>query len=294
MVKIKLFVKSILYRFNNPFLTYYLLPILTKNNQYVDNSYLNKDLLKTLKNLQGYQEFAVTSTGVLILFYRNEVIKIPLGEVSKESLDKNWENYNLLKKSEFNEFTNYELTKTDNYYKMEKLKNTTIEDENINEILNKFSLVNKIVKLDKFKNSLFVNLSKIESICNMTICFPGEIDVKSVVMHGDLTKNNIMKNSQQNIVLIDLDRFTFQGIEDIDKIHYMVDRESKKMGISFFEYLETKINNCNSKKELKSFYIYLLLRICYEHNDLIKLNIKYYQDIKRVIKKFNFCNQELY
>jgi hypothetical protein len=277
--------------FGKDHILYGLILILTINNPYVDVSYLRKRLLKILKDLRGYRRFTVTSTGVLILFYDNHVVKIPLGEVSKQSLDKNWDNYNSLKQSEYKRFVDYELTKMNYYYKMEKLESKAVGDEIVNDILNTFSATKSTVKLYKFKDGLFANLSKIESLCNMNIYFPHEMEVKSVVMHGDLTRKNIMTNNQQNIVLIDLNRFTFEGIDSMDAIHYMIDKESKKTNTTFFEYLENKICSNTSREQLATYYIYLLLRVCFEHSDLVELNKMYHENIKRIVEKYNLITK---
>lgn len=97
-------------------------------------------------------------------------------------------------------------------------------------------------------------------------------------MHGDLTKDNIMKNKKDNLVLIDLDRFTLNGIKGLDFLHFQIDRYSKLKNIDFFDVLK---GDEYIKNELS--YIYILYRISQEYKENVVLKKEYYIKAQEVI-----------
>jgi hypothetical protein len=285
--KLKQFLYNILTKTKNPYFIFLLLPILSRSNLYAEKKYFNKELLKCLITLKGYSEFKISSTGVLILFYEKSVVKIPLGVVSTESLLENWKNYKKIKKSFLNHLVAYKLESHPLYYKMDRLEQMQVTMNDISFLLSSFSKERRVVNLSALKNNLFHNLSKLENICNIKLLFPINLELESVIMHGDLTQYNIMKNSDGNIVLIDLDRFTFHGILNIDYLHFIVDKGSKEEKISFFKYL----NHMYDKDSFDnvSLYLYLLYRVNNEYSDTIKLNQKYYDEFITLVKRFSAC-----
>jgi hypothetical protein len=287
ILKLKQFLRNILQKNKYPYLTYIAILILSRSNLYVEKRYLNKKLLDTLKVLKKYSEFKISSTGVLILFYEKSVVKIPLGSIPSESLLQNYKNYKKIKKTFLNKFVAYKLEFHTSYYRMDRLRPVQVSMNDIEFILSQFSKEVCMEKLDKFKNTLFKNLNSLENICNLKILFPENLEVKSVVMHGDLTLSNIMCNYTGNIVLIDLDRFTFHGIVTIDYLHFMVDKGSKEEGISFFKYLNNLYNKGIFDKI--DLYLYLLYRVNNEYNNTVKLNQHYYDEFIFLVKRFSKC-----
>ncbi len=281
MLKIKLLILNILYKFTYPYFTYTILPLICRKNIYVEKEKINRELLRILKLVRGYSSFRLSSTGVLILFYNRNVIKIPLGQISSDSLMKNWENYNILKKSNFNEFVQYKLKKIDNYYKMDILKSIMIDEKELDLIIDKLSIKYKKNYGASLSDELFINTPLLENRCNTKIALNYKEIFLSVPMHGDLTQNNIMKNSIGSIVLIDLDRFTFEGIKGIDKFHYNVDRESSKMGISFFKYVEYSLKLSN----MDISYYYIIYRVSQEYQTSVIMPQSYYDEFVSLIHK---------
>lgn len=284
MFKIKSLIRKFLFKFLNPRVVYITIVLLAKNNLYIEKTFLNSSFYDLLKSLKGYKRYSISTTGVLMLFYDNCVKKIPLGDVSKKSLKINFKNYNILKNSELKELVNYKLEKKDNYYEMEILNEFNKNFQNIDYFLEKFTKNKKKVKLKEIKQELFYNLSSIEKILNIKLPLDDDLELISSVMHGDLTQNNIMLNKKEDMVLIDLDRFTFFGIDGIDSLHFEIDKESKKIGISFFDYIKLyKLSDSN--KTL--IYLYLLYRVSQEYHENITLSTTYYKQILSIINDIN-------
>ncbi len=282
MISLKTKIKFFLYSLKNPLLLLLAIKCLTRKNIYVEKARVSKKLYYLLKKLYGYQSFSVSTTGALILYYEKYVVKIPLGKVSSESLFENLKNYLALKKSSIQEFVNYELSKEDEYYIMERLKPANISNIEVETIILELSNNTNEVKLKDIQEKVFPNISRLERIIKTKIFLSPDIKIKSCYMHGDLTKDNIMKNQNGDIILIDLDRFTFNGIKGLDYLHYKVDKNSKLQGIDFFDFLK---NNNNEDKNF--LYLYLLYRICNEYNDGILLNSMYYSKMKKCLEILN-------
>lgn len=280
MINLKLKIRKILYNLQTPILTYYIIKYFSRNNIYVEKNKISKKLLDLLKELKGYQSFSISTTGSLILFNKNDIIKISLGNVSDISLRKNYENYLLLKDTKLKNLVEYELIKKSQYYTMERLEPINLRNEEVEKIISSFFEKEvKEVNLKEVKEELFSNIEKLEKICSISIFFPTETLVDSCLMHGDLTKDNIMKNKNGDFLLIDLDRFTFNGIKGLDIFHYKVDKFSKQQGINYFDYLVS----IEEKNDYMS-YIYLLYRISSEYREGIVLNDIYYEEMKKTIK----------
>ena len=280
-------VKDFLFSLKIPFFTFKVIQYFTRNNIYVEKDYLSNSLLYILHDINGYKKIIISGTGVLILFYDNHIIKLPLGRVSEDSLAKNWINYNKIQNTSISEFIDYKLEKIDNYYKMDKLLAFEVSNENVNTILGKFYNNKQPMILKQFLDNQVINIKLFKKKCNIDIELPFNKTIHSVIMHGDLTKDNIMLNKKGNVVLIDLDRYTECGIISIDKIHYFVDKESKAKGVSFFKYLEFIILHIKEYDfELFDLYLYMLYRISREYRNDITLNEAYYNQMCKLNKLF--------
>lgn len=278
ILTLKKITRKLLFQIKNPFIVYKLIPILSKKNLYVDEQYVNNDFLKLLKKLNRFNKFSISSTGSLILFYSDKVIKIPLGDVSKESLEKNYENYLLLKNSEFKNFVDYKLHKVDKYYEMDILETANISNYEVKKILDYFNTKSKKIRLSSIKDKLFYNLDEVNKICGIKNVSLEDIEVESCPMHGDLTENNIMQNKNKQIVLIDLDRFVMEGICGFDLLHFKVDRKSKRLKGSFFECIKQMIDK--SQIDKNKLFLYIKYRVSQEHNLKVKLDENYYKRYK--------------
>ncbi|MCT7530666.1 hypothetical protein [Aliarcobacter cryaerophilus] len=283
ILAVKKAIRQLLYKINIPLIVYKLIPLLSQKNLYVDKKYINSDLLKSLKKFSKFSKFSISTTGSLILFYSDKVIKIPLSDVSKESLEKNYKNYLLLKKSEFKFFVDYKLSRVDKYYEMDNLENTTLSNNEVKKILEYFNAKSKKIKLSSIKDKLFYNLYEVNKICGIKNISFEDIEIESCPMHGDLTQNNIMLNKNKQIVLIDLDRFEMDGIRGFDLLHFKIDMESKKLNKSFFEYVTDLINTSHIDKN--KLLLYMKYRISQEHNTKIKLAQNYYDKYKSILNE---------
>ena len=283
ILAIKKVIRQLLYKINIPLIVYKLIPLLSQKNLYVDKKYINSDLLKSLKKFSKFSKFSISTTGSLILFYSDKVIKIPLSDVSKESLEKNYENYLLLKNSEFKIFVDYKLHKVDKYYEMDILETANISNYEVEKILEYFNAKSKKIRLSSIKDKLFYNLYEVNKICGIKNVSLEDIEVESCPMHGDLTQNNIMLNKNKQIVLIDLDRFEMDGIRGFDLLHFKIDMESKKLNKSFFEYVTDLINTSHIDKN--KLLLYMKYRISQEHNTKIKLAQNYYDKYKSILNE---------
>jgi hypothetical protein len=106
-------------------------------------------------------------------------------------------------------------------------------------------------------------------------------------MHGDLTQFNIMKNNKGNLVIIDLDRFCMKGVENIDRIHFLVEFYVKKRQIDFFNLLANILINKNiSHKYFYFLFIYYIYRIGSENNKYLKKPSSYNDNIIKVLNLF--------
>jgi hypothetical protein len=225
--------------------------------------------------MKGLLRYDVTTTGCFQIFYSDYILKIPLGKLSMLSLEKNYSNYKLIKESPLHEFVNYHLCQISQFYKVEYLYTKVLTEEMALEIIDKFRMFyadNQYIGFPDFLfNESFI-LKKYEEIIKKLF---EDYYFKTVPMHGDLTMANIMLNSKKEIVLIDLDRFTFEGIDKFDHIHLKIDEESKKKKISFFNYITNILNN----KEYFLYnnydlYMYFLVRVWIEGR--VKLPEIYY------------------
>ena len=284
--KLKNIVRKILLSQKKPFFCYLAIFILANRNRYVEISFLGVNLYRKIKELNGFTSYSLTTTGVLILFHPDRVVKIPLCTYSLKSLKKDFEFYTEALETKYNRFFDYKLSKKEDYFEMDYLApfNSTaqfffreIEDLERSIYLD-YEKTNKSIERLKF---LFPNLSDIEVLSNISVDKRRFYSVTMGFMHGDLTNSNIMYNKSGKICLIDLDRATLIGIREIDYIHNYIDAESKKNNKSFFSFIFDETEALSKRFGFEIVYLYLIFRTCQEYRPGIILDSAYYQSLKQ-------------
>jgi len=239
---------------------------------YVNIKYFSK-LVFICKEIFKANDIQVTGTGVLQLFLNDYIIKVPFGELSTMNLEQEYKNYLKLKRSSLLKYVDYKLEKIKNYYIIEKLY--SIQEIDIDNIIS--DLENGKLKKDK---DIVLSLNLLNKWCNKNFKF--NFQYEKSVMHGDLTPKNIMANKKGHLVLIDLDRFTFNGIKGLDKLHFIIEKESKENNIDFFDWMELNFN----KYDKKLLFLYFVYRINIEHFEKVKLPDFYYKKSCKLYDKF--------
>jgi len=268
--------------------------LIEKNHIYMDKEFIK--YLNILKVLSGNNRILITGTGVFIIFFKNKIIKFPMGEHSYLSLGREYANYLLLKRSNLNSMVDYVLEDNNNYYMMELLLNCKHFLNYTNWIYSELSKTNVgniqleiLLNNDIFTNALsYINKEDNSFLTEEILALlKSKKTVKTYAMHGDLTQYNIMKNSKGHIVLIDLDRFTFEGIENIDRIHFAVEYYAKKRGKDFFVIIEHILKNKNiSEKYFYFLFFYFIYRIGVEYDVNVKLPFSYRKKMSKLIELF--------
>ena len=284
MKKLKSKFKEFILKSSNPFIVFFVVLILSRKNIYMHNKYLGYGLLRNLFDQKGFSKFLLSGTGVLVLFYKDSVMKIPLSDLATTSLKKDFNFYNKAIKNNIKKFFNYSFQKLESGYKMDLL----FENKNLqNNYIKKLQLIDMensiyIRKELSIRDCLYLcpNYGVIESRCGFVFDLEKKINVATGFMHGDLTNRNLLADVNGNCCLIDLDRSTFNGIRELDEVHYLVDEESKRKGMSFFTFIEQNLISLNSKFELNIIYLYLMYRLCVECKVEIILNDTYYSEAK--------------
>lgn len=280
---------------NNPLLILIAIFLIEKNHIYMNKTFIKYfEILKLLKNKQ---KVSITGTGVLLIFKENEIIKLPLGKHSFNSFNKEYKNYLLLKKSKLSKLVEYNLEKKENYFSMERLFSAERIIQSYRSIyldLLNFELYNfdtdALLNNEIFNNALayiFNENGNNFSMDDIQVFLNSKKYLNSCAMHGDLTQYNIMQNINGNVVIIDLDRFTFQGIESIDRIHFCIEFYAKRKKEDFFVILKYILNNKKvSDKYFYLLFLYFIYRIGVEYNDDIKLPISYRENTLKTVELF--------
>lgn len=238
-------------------------------------------------NPDRLESFKLTDTGIFILFYSTYVIKVPLGPIPLEDLIRNKNQYNLIKESKYKAYVNYWLEDHGAFFKMELLlegndKKALIEQYFMTISKTAYASINSkkdIYELISIGQDKFINITQTELPINKDKRYPISI------MHGDLTPKNIMTNSFGTPLLIDLNRFNFEGFEFIDRIHFEVEFESKKIRENYFHYIVMNFSRLLRIYGNEMLKIYVLYRIGSEHNQGIKNEHWYYDGMKELGKK---------
>jgi len=240
-------------------------------NQYVNIIYLLK-ILKFYKVIIASNDIKITGTGVLQLFFDDNIIKIPLGELSEINLQNEYSNYRQLKRTNLAKYVDYKLQRGDGFYRISRLK--TAKDINILEI------IDDLEKENTKEDSLTLSFDLLNKWCKKN--FKYNFKYKKSVMHGDLTPENVMLNENNRVVFIDLDRFHFCGIKGLDKLHYFIEKDSREKNIDFFEWILENFDQC----DIDILFVYFVYRVNIEHFDKVKLPHYYYQKACRVFDRF--------
>jgi len=273
---------------NNPKIFLCGLYILEKNHNYVEKDFIDNE--KILKILRSFEKAMVTGTGVLMVFYKDKVIKYPLGKRSIQSLNIEYTNYLLLQNTIYSNLVDYILEAKENYFVMEKL---SILQQPISSYKKIYSQLSEIKKDDLNLLSI-INPSNIKNVLirsnvdkkdiNSYLNYLNTLKCKSVPMHGDLTQYNIMLNKKNHLVLIDLDWFKLNGIEDIDRIHFIIEFYAKKRKKNYLELIIDILDtNFFSSITIKKLLVYFLYRINIEYNKSTLLRDSYYTNIFKII-----------
>ena len=234
-----------------------------------------------------FENVMLTDTGVFMLFYPKYVVKIPLGPIPMQDLKRNMDQYRLIKASEYQAFVNYWLEDHITFFKMELLKEgknkqilankyfNTISDKRFSSI----SSQNDIYELILQGHKKFINITHIQLSFDKNKKYPISI------MHGDLTPRNIMTNSSNNPLLIDLNRFIFEGFKFIDLIHFEVEFKSKEIHKNYFDFITQNFNSLLKTYGSEALKIYVLYRVGSEHNDGVKNEGWYYDGMLALAQK---------
>lgn len=261
-----------------------------KINLYVDKSFI--DFLKIKSLLKGSKRTVLTGTGVLIIYFNDFIIKYPLGCHSRNALNKEYQNYIILKENhQLSSLVNYYLKQQDNYYIMEKLfnvDNLMLDYKYVYTHLSKITST-PITMFEVLEKKIFQQAFKLISTSTEVLeTFLEEREkILIISMHGDLTQYNIMKNKNNEVSLIDLDRFTMNGFLYLDRIHFTVEYYAKKKNSNYFLIIQNFLLKKNiSYESLFYLLIYFLYRIGIENDERVILPRIYYEEINRTIFQF--------
>lgn len=249
-----------------------------------------RSIISILNTTPGrFESIILTDTGVLILFYSVCVVKIPLGPIPLKDLKRNMNQYNLIKASERKALVNYWLEDHGTYFKMQLL----LEGNNKRTLaIQYFKTINKepctslrsqkdIYELILLGRQKFIDVTAVQLSIDEDKKYPMSI------MHGDLTSRNIMTDTTGGPLLIDLNRFKFKGFEFIDRVHFEVDFESKKIQKNYFDYIILNFDWLRKIYGSEALKIYVLYRIGSEHNNGIKNEGWYYDGMRSLAQKLD-------
>ena len=242
-----------------------------------------RSIIRNLNSEQeGFRYLKFTDTGILILFYSNHIVKIPLGPVPLLDLRRSFQKYKKLKATRQSEYVNYWLEDGDVLFKMELLeegecKQKLVEKYFSSRITNRLSTIKSE---DAVFKKVLIGRQKFISTTKIYLPFDESKNYSVGLMHGDLTPGNIMTNSGGESLLIDLNRFEFEGFPFIDEIHFDVELHSKRLRISYFEFLVSTFATLVQKYQRDCIVIYVLYRVGAEHNDGVKSELWYYDGMK--------------
>jgi hypothetical protein len=267
--------------------------LVTRNHIYIDTKFVK--VRRILKLLKEFSSVSITGTGVLMIFYENDIVKYPLGNHSYKALDNEYNNYLLLKESSYSNLVEYFLEKKDGYFMMDKLFDIMSPVQVHKRICFQFIQIksNTIELSELLRREVFIRaLQHIEIACK-DICMDEVRNllkrikiIEVCAMHGDLTRFNIMQNRQDNTVIIDLDRFDFRGIDKIDRIHFAIEYYAKKRKIDFFKILQKVLDKNLFMHHMNILFLYFIYRLGVEYNHDVALPLSYRNDMCKVINRF--------
>lgn len=234
----------------------------------------------------GVGHVKLSGTGVLLGFCKNKVYLVPFGDSPAEQLTKAFDNYVALRSSSLNqfvdyEFINYEMSNVCFYIadKLTHLSERVLDNEAKKIIVS----LRKVTSKRKLDHSFFLAceqaINNVISPCSRVYWLEKMQQMVNeehalCASHGDLTQFNIMRNSG-NTVIIDLDRFTFNGFSWFDETHYQVERYVKEKKICWLRFILQVVesnhavlptfNISDDRVDLCKVDLYFILRIMYEY-----------------------------
>lgn len=211
----------------------------TTFHPYLDSS--TRSVLKDINNKAFGEDLTlkVTNTGLIQVFTENWVYLYYGGNKSKYSLEVSSANYLHLKGSKVAQLVDYNVDYdveandiVSAYCRVERLKNLPHDEKYhakgvVLSLFNKASdyalypiqdltaIIKMLEKQLDFNFTDFIEHYKLR-----------DIHLQFGLSHGDLTPNNIMKNTQGNYVLIDLDRFSSDRELSFDDIHFDIEQNA--------------------------------------------------------------------
>lgn len=268
--------------------------------------FISSDISIQCKILEKlHQEFPegdcrLTSTGVLQYITAQNVYYIPCGNHSLKSLSHNFNNWELIKNSNYSQVVEYEIEITEykniTFYKAEKLY-SSVDVDSAEHLL---KLLKGKFALDQFSNYNFSAIYDFyRNYCNLTakeisLLSPRKEAGMIGPTHGDFHSLNIMETKNGTPVIIDLDRFTFTGAQIIDHMHlYFTSRETRRR--PWLQLLIDNFRNDNDKGlkwSKNSLLGYLCLRISVEISSQSTPQKIYINHIKRQLNNLIYIIQK--
>lgn len=259
---------------------------------YMDKKYsLLVDCLNDIQCASNdIERINVTNTGVVQVYTSRKVFMVPGGCLSRKSLKKSKENYNILRNSIASELVEYDFYSVDSKHGSWFVSDRLRQPENVefllSDILRKLGKSTSVRRLDikhYLRLAKIYNVDRVFCRCNFEV-----EEFKHGFSHGDLTHENILINSNDSPVIIDLDRFEVSGLQFIDELHFLVQLEAEKDSTNWLEILaelmglseEDRLNR-KIKHENKLLILYFIQRL---DNELRGNEPSYFYD--KHIKKF--------
>lgn len=262
--------------FSNPFFIFGFIWLVGWRNKYLNLHWCGRSLLVRLLHIKPVSGFRLTGTGVLLLFSDDSVVKVPLSRIAESALQRNFYHYRMLRDSHLSHCVSYRLEHGEGFYRMDRLCPVRDPAEAVASVVSAFEALTPPVRMPErvLGEKCAAGVAVLQRFSGMDIQVPSSAMVSVCAMHGDLTEHNVMTDAAGQIVLIDLERFAFDGIAGIDLIHFKVTRESAEKRCSFTDCLLEFLKRGYNRDIL---IIYLLYRLGVEHNDGVRLPGSYYR-----------------
>ena len=262
--------------FSNPFFIFCFVWLVGWRNEYVCHRWCNRRLLDKLLHIKPVSSFRLTGTGVLLLFSDDSVVKVPLSRIADAALQRNFHCYRMLRESNFSQYVQYRLEPGEGVFRMDRLYPVSDPVDAVASVVEAFEALTPSVRMQVrvLGGKCAAGVAVLQRFTGMSIQVPASAVVHTCAMHGDLTEHNVMTDAAGQVVLIDLERFDFNGIAGIDLIHFKVNRESTDKRCSFADCLPGFVKRGYDKDIL---IVYLLYRLGVEHEDEVRLPDSYYR-----------------
>ncbi len=245
-----------------------------------------------------YTKIRLTATGVLQLYTIDTLYMVPCGYLSNESLFKNYYNWLTLKESTYFDLVDYQLNKVD--LKSHLYFTMTILQQLSNEKKAYDFVINRLKNKDSELFFSYIDMHEANEKLNQYIQLDFSDFIKSLKssqiystigpIHGDLTLQNMLQKNDGKIVIIDLDRFVFNGAQFIDEIHFYIESIANRENTDWLEILPriiiTKEVPLWEKEKLVGYFLY---RINEEIRNYIMPSENYLKNISVCSKKILAC-----